>query len=362
MLKPKFSLSLLIVLFFSSLIFARDWQLVWSDEFEGDQLDESKWSYQIGTGFQGWGNNELQYYREQNATVENGVLTITAKKENCGGKKYTSARIRTKNKGDWLYGRFEIRAKMPIGQGLWPAIWMMPTDEVYGGWAASGEIDIMEYLGQEPGCVHGTLHFGGKWPNNKQKGKSISLQEGSFHDNFHVFALEWEEGNFRWYLDDTLYQTQGRGDWYTTGQEFPAPFDQRFYLLLNLAVGGNWPGSPNDETRFPQHLVVDYVRVYQKKNTGVGESNNKPGAYSLGQNVPNPFNSRTTISYFLPQADSVTLKLFDVNGRSLRTWTKSAMPGHHIMALEANDMPSGVVFYQLRTSTFSSIRRMLCLK
>ncbi|MFW5995419.1 MAG: glycoside hydrolase family 16 protein, partial [Spirochaetia bacterium] len=245
-----------------------DFELVWSDEFEGDELDTSKWSYMHGTGEQfgleGWGNNELQYYtdREENIYIEDDKLHIRARDEDHEGMEYTSARIRSIDKGDWRYGRFEIRARLPEGQGIWPAVWMLPSDDVYGGWAASGEIDILELVGQEPDVVHGTLHYGGEWPDNTSSGSSFELDSGTFSDDFHVFALEWEEGEMRWYVDGEYYQTQTQ--WHTDGYAFPAPFDQPFHLLLNVAVGGDWPGNPDDTTDFPQEMVVDYVRVYQK--------------------------------------------------------------------------------------------------
>ncbi|HOM99144.1 MAG TPA: glycoside hydrolase family 16 protein [Acidobacteriota bacterium] len=246
------------------------WRLVWADEFDGDRVDPVKWEFQIGTGTDyglpaGWGNNELQYYtdRQDNAFVADGKLHIVAKKESYGRCSYTSARLRTLGKGDWTYGRFEIRAKLPKGKGIWPALWMLPTDNVYGGWAASGEIDIMELVGHEPNVVHGTLHYGGPWPRNKSSGGSYRLAGGDFSQDFHVFALEWEPGEIRWFVDGELYLTLTQ--WYTEAQgaSFPAPFDQRFHLLMNVAVGGNWPGSPAPTTQFPQEMVVDYVRVYQ---------------------------------------------------------------------------------------------------
>jgi beta-glucanase (GH16 family) len=169
--------------------------------------------------------------------------------------------MRTVGKGDWTYGRFEMRARLPQGQGLWPAFWMMPSDNTYGGWAASGEIDIMELIGREPGTVYGTLHHGGSWPNNTHTGITYTLDQGRFADDFHVFAVEWEAGEMRWYVDDVQYQTQT--EWSTTGAPFPAPFDQRFHILLNVAVGGNFPGNPDTTTTFPQRMEVDYVRVYQ---------------------------------------------------------------------------------------------------
>lgn len=246
------------------------WRLVWSDEFDGEAVDLAKWEFMRGTGTayglpDGWGNKELQYYtdRPQNAFVADGFLHIVARKENFGERRYTSARLRTKNKGDWTYGRFEIRARLPKGQGIWPAIWMLPTDEVYGGWPASGEIDIMELVGHEPNVVHGTLHFK-EDSKHKFSGMSYRLPAGDFSQAFHVFALEWEPGEMRWYVDGKLYLVQT--NWKTEAENapFPAPFDQRFHLLMNVAVGGNWPGSPDETTVFPQEMVVDYVRVYEK--------------------------------------------------------------------------------------------------
>jgi len=241
------------------------YELVWSDEFDGTALDLDKWQPQIGTGCPdlcGWGNEELQYYRAENATVADGFLTITAREERIEESNYTSARLRTRHRGDWTYGRFEIRARMPIGQGMWPAFWMLPPDSRYGSWAASGEIDIVEYLGQEPDTIHGTIHHGGEWPGNTKTGAHFTLPEGDFHSEFHTFAVEWEPEELRWYVNGQLYQTLD--EWWSSKGAYPAPFDQRFHLLLNLAVGGRWPGNPDAGTRFPQEFVIDYVRVYQR--------------------------------------------------------------------------------------------------
>jgi beta-glucanase (GH16 family) len=240
--------------------------LVWSDEFDGTEVDRSKWSFQLGDGTEaglppGWGNNELQYYRAENARVKEGFLILTAKEEPFGGRRYTSARLRSVGKGDWTFGRMEMRARMPIGRGVWPAFWMLPSNAVYGTWAAGGEIDIVEYIGSEPTRILGTLHYGGPWPRNVYSTTAYFLPAESFHDDFHVFAVEWEYGEIRWYVDDTLFAT--RTSWFSTGGPYPAPFDVDFHLLLNLAVGGNLPGSPDAPTSFPQDLVVDYVRVYQ---------------------------------------------------------------------------------------------------
>ena len=227
----------------------------------------------LGTGVDygvpaGWGNNELQVYtdRPQNVFVEDGHLVLRALREKppttAVEAELTSARLRSRDRGDWTYGRFEVRARLPEGQGIWPAIWLLPTDSEYGGWAASGEIDIMELLGHEPERVYGTLHYGGAWPDNVHTGTSFTLAEGTFADGFHIFSLDWEPGEFRWYVDGEHYQTQSR--WHSDGGEFPAPFDRRFHLLLNLAVGGDWPGPPDETTTLPQSMSVDYVRVYQR--------------------------------------------------------------------------------------------------
>jgi beta-glucanase (GH16 family) len=243
-----------------------NWKLVWSDEFDGDSIDTSKWNFEVNGD--GGGNNELQYYtdRPENAKVENGHLLITAIKEDYRGpdgksRHYTSARMTTKGKFFWKYGRFEARIKMPKGKGTWPAFWLMPEDNVYGGWARSGELDIVEVIGQTPNIAYGTIHYGDSWPHNTHTGDKFTLPSGDLSDDWHVYAVEWEEGQIRWYIDGQLYQTQTK--WYTNGGNFPAPFDQNFFIIFNFAVGGAWPGPPNSSTTFPQTMDVDYVRVYQ---------------------------------------------------------------------------------------------------
>jgi len=260
--------SLFLLTLFSAIAFAQPegWKLVWSDEFNGKDIDFSKWA--VEENGHGGGNGELQYYvdRPENLRIEDGHLVIEAHKQkyNAAGveKDYTSGRLRTKRRASWLYGRFEIRAKLPTGRGIWPAIWMLPEKEDYGGWAASGEIDIMEMVGHEPAKVHGTLHHGAEWPKNVHTGAPFELKQGTFADDFHVFAIEWEKGAIRWYVDGALYQTQTK--WSSPGGAFPAPFDQPFHLILNVAVGGAWPGPPDDKTVFPQRMTIDWVRVYQR--------------------------------------------------------------------------------------------------
>jgi autotransporter-associated beta strand protein len=243
--------------------------LSWQDEFDGAAVETTRWSYDLGTGSQhgltGWGNNELQYYtnRVQNAAVSGGMLQITARRETFGGQAYTSARLKTQGKFSQAGGRFEIRASLPTGQGLWPAIWMLPANDTYGGWAASGEIDIMEARGQHPDRVAGTIHFGGPWPNNTQSSATRILPAGQTIAQFHTYALEWDTSGspeIRWYVDEVLYAT--RNSWWSTGGAYPAPFDKPFFMLLNLAVGGDYVGSPNASTPFPAMMQVDYVRAF----------------------------------------------------------------------------------------------------
>ena len=351
---------------------AQDYELVWSDEFEGAALDESKWEFMLGNGMNyglptGWGNNESQWYLEENTTIENGHLVITAKKEIHSGCQYTSSRIRTRGLGDWTYGRFEFRAKMPVGQGLWVAIWMMPTDNVYGGWAASGEIDIMEYLGHETNRVHGTLHYGGPWPQNAQSGDDYTLSEGSFSEAFHDFALEWEQGVFRWFVNGELFQTQT--SWYTTNGDFPAPFDQRFHLIINLAVGGNWPGYPDQTTTFPQALEVDYARVYQQGGSSVrNEKNTFPFHFFLDDNYPNPFNSGTTIPFRIRESGYVRMCVYNESGRMVRVLTDGFYPeGVHETSWtgvdeSGNVVPSGIYLYRIEADSHQEVKKALLLK
>lgn len=242
-----------------------DYELVWSDEFNYSGLpDGKKWSYDTGGNASGWGNNESQHYtadRLKNAEVKNGFLHITAVKEDFEGKKYTSARLITKGKGDWLYGKIEVRAKLPDGRGMWPAIWMLPTDWIYGGWPASGEIDIMENVGYTPYVIVGSAHTE-SYNHVKGTHKNGTINIADCYTEFHNYIVEWEASEYRVYVDDKLYFTfKNESKGYKTW-----PFDKRFHLLLNVAVGGNWGGAEGiDDSIFPRTMMVDYVRVYQRK-------------------------------------------------------------------------------------------------
>jgi len=366
-MRSKFYLFICLALF-PVLLSAQNWQVVWHDEFEGETLNLEKWSYQTGTGSEygltDWGNNELQYYREENVAVSDGMLHITAKKENYSGKAYTSGRIRTVDKGDWTYCRIEFRAKMPLGKGLWAAVWMLPTDEEYGGWAASGELDIMEYLGDDIKTVHGTLHYGGAWPGHKSNGTYFTLSEGNFYSEFHDFALEWLEGEIRWYVDGNLYQTQGDGHWWSTGGSFPAPFDKQFHLLINLAVGGNWPGSPDGSTFFPQEIVLDYIRVFQDLEVGIEEhQEDKQAGFGLQQIFPNPFHNSTTISYSLQQAAHVTLEVYDATARLVDTLVDAPRnPGNYQLNFDGSELAPGLYTCKLSTGVHQESMHMILTK
>jgi beta-glucanase (GH16 family) len=260
------------------------YELIWSDEFDGEEINEEYWSFNIGDGCDrdisacipedcedcpttlcGWGNNELQYYtdRPENAFVSNGNLIIKAVRENqpYEGYDYTSARMVTKGKVDFRYGRVDVRARLPIGQGLWPAIWMLSSEDVYGEcWPKSGEIDIMENIGSEPNKVFGTIHYGHDYW--RYIGDDYFLEDGTtFNDDFHVFTLLWNEDCIKFLVDGIEYSGP-----YTRSTTLPTtwPFDQDFHLILNIAVGGNLPGNPSPATTFPQVMQVDYVRVYQE--------------------------------------------------------------------------------------------------
>ncbi|WP_082235258.1 family 16 glycosylhydrolase [Halobacillus massiliensis] len=261
---------------------ASDWSLVWSDEFISTEIDESKWTYDTGNWMvdekgepisPGWGNNELQYYTDSpdNSYIEDGKLIVKAKEESVsdqfGSYDYTSAKLKTKGLFSQKYGKFEARMKLPEGQGFWPAFWMMPEDEVYGDWPVSGEIDIMEAAGKDTETIGGTIHYGEEYPNNTYKGTEYHFPEGEDYTDFHTYSIEWEPGEIRWYVDGNLYQTLD--NWFSKGQNqadkysFPAPFDQEFYLIMNLAVGGWYGGNPDDTTEFPAQMEVDYVRAFE---------------------------------------------------------------------------------------------------
>jgi beta-glucanase (GH16 family) len=238
-----------------------NWKLTWEDDFSKDkELDKTKWNIEVKGD--GGGNGEQQYYTDspKNISIQNGELVITAIKENYKGKPYTSGKLNTKGKGDFLYGRIEACIKPPKAQkGDWPAFWMMPTDSKFGGWPKSGEIDIMEMVNKED-KLFGTLHFGK--PGHAQAGVQTPSKDGDFSKDYHVFAVEREATEMRFFLDNKYFGTVLSSKWVGIGPG-TAPFDQKFYCILNYAVGGQWPQNPDASSTFPQSMHVKYVRVYQ---------------------------------------------------------------------------------------------------
>ena len=236
--------------------------LVWSDEFNQTSLDMNSWNYETG-GY--WFNNEIQYYRggTANTALQNGKLVITAKKETYQNREHTSARLTTEGKVEYKYGRIDVRAKLPKGQGIWPAIWMLGDDMSTIGWPACGELDIMELLGHEPYKIHGSINYGpqgNSWAYTKTTSYSLPASEGDFSDKYHVFSVLWEENSIKYYVDDNLYATYNPNN-IAGGQAWR--FNHPFFFILNIAVGGDWPGNPDPTTIFPQQMLIDYIRVFQ---------------------------------------------------------------------------------------------------
>jgi beta-glucanase (GH16 family) len=228
------------------------YRLVWSDEFNGSAVDTGSWNFE--TGGQGWGNHEQEYYQAANATVSNGNLMITGRKEEVGSNHYTSSRMTTQGKHEFMYGRVEARIKIPVGPGFWPAFWMLGANIKTVGWPASGETDIMEHINADS-LIYGTLH----WDNNGhvQKGDTLTSTPSAYH----VYAIEWDASSIRWYVDKTKYHEVSIANNVNSTSEFHQPF----FILLNFALGGDWPGQTIDDSKLPAKMYVDYVRVYKKK-------------------------------------------------------------------------------------------------
>jgi beta-glucanase (GH16 family) len=237
------------------------YSLIWSDEFSGNSLDLSSWNQETGTGSGGWGNNELEYYTNslKNTFISNGNLIIEARRETIGASNYSSGRMTTQNKKSFKFGRIDIRAKLPVGKGIWPALWMLGTNIASSGWPACGEIDIMELIGTSPSTVYGTLHWGSISGSHVSKGSDYKLLTGDYSKEFHVFSIIWGENYIQWRVDDQKFLEISISDLGAA----PYPFNANQFFIFNVAVGGNWPGPPDNTTEFPQRMFVDYVRVFQ---------------------------------------------------------------------------------------------------
>jgi len=237
----------------------KKWKLAWVENFNGTKLDTTRWNYEVNGD--GGGNNELQYYtaRDTNAYVKGGLLHIRGLKEDYRGKHYTSARITTRHKADFTFGKMEIRAKIPTGRGLWPAIWMMPTDDKFGGWPLSGEIDIMETKGQYPDTLYGTMHFAPAPPHNRHIGALTEHEvPKGWGDDFHIYSIEWKKDTITWLVDGRKYLQTNKSQ--VTGVTYP--FNEPFHFILNMAIGGEFVGAPDDSV-LPKEFLVDYIKVWK---------------------------------------------------------------------------------------------------
>ena len=343
---------------------AQSWNLVWSDEFTGPGISSSNWTFEQGGG--GWGNNELEYYtaRPQNATIDNGNLLIIARKESYGGYAYTSARMKTENLHSFMYGRIEARMKLPAGQGLWPAFWMLGNSITQVGWPKCGEIDIMEHINTTT-VVNGTIH----WDNNghAQYGGTTPCDVTAYH----VYAIEWNANSIVWFVDSQAYWVANIANNVNSTDEFHAPF----FVLLNFALGGNWPGNPDVTTSFPDTVFVDYVRVYQLSTGVTPQKGSTPQESRLDQNFPNPFNPSTQIQYqvgldaYGNAASSdrgelpVKLAVYDALGRETAVLVNGEQrPGIYSVTFDGSRHASGVYLCRLMTGTRVESREMVLLR
>ncbi|MEJ5228508.1 MAG: family 16 glycosylhydrolase [Pseudothermotoga sp.] len=272
-----------------------DWKLIWHQEFDDTMIDRTVWNFEIGNGhvkgIPGWGNAELQYYTYKNAFIENGCLVIEAKKEKVsdqfGRYDYTSARVTTEGKFEIKYGKIEIRAKLPSGKGIWPALWMLGNDVGKVGWPTCGEIDIMEMLGHDTRTVYGTAHGPG-YSGGNSIGIAYKLPENiaDFSEDFHIFSVEWDEDEIEWYVDGKLYHVLSKDELEELGLNWA--FNHPFFLILNVAVGGYWPGYPDETTQFPQRMLTDYIRIYEDVNLEKIEHEADDCEYELMQRNAGP--------------------------------------------------------------------------
>ncbi len=342
---------LILSMFFCTQIQAQDWKLVWSDEFDSLNINSENWKFE--TGGSGWGNNELEYYttRSDNATFEDGNLLIIAKEESYGGRNYTSARLKSQGLQSFTYGKIESRIKLPAQQGIWPAFWMLGENISQVGWPKCGEIDIMEHI-NKVSYVNGTLH----WDNNGHAsyGKTTPCDVTQFHE----YSIEWDDKAIKWFLDGNKYCEINIANNAGGTEEIHNPM----FILLNMAVGGNWPGNPNGTTIFPDTMFVDYVRVYQQ-NVASGAKMQKDKGFSLEQIYPNPFNSVATISYSIPATSHVSLKVFDLNGKEVSSLVSEKKElGRYTNQWDGSGFPEGIYYCKLQAGTREETKKIVLLR
>ncbi len=315
-------IALIIFSFFASISTHAQWDLIWQDEFDGSSLDTTKWKVDVGGN--GWGNNELQYYTAQgNLNIQNSLLTITAKAEQFGNNQYTSAKIKTEGKFNVRFGKIETRMKCPMGQGLWPAFWMLGSNHSTIGWPKCGEIDVIEHINSET-KVHGTAH----WDNvgHIYWGGIINNDPTQFHN----YSIIWDSTKIQWFMNDQIYYQLNT----LNGVNGTEEFQNSFYLILNLAVGGNWPGYPNANTIFPAEMLVDYIKVYQPSNANsIADNNKNSDLFTIIQN--DKIILKSNFDYF---------KIISINGQILNNEKtqskeisiKDLMEGFYFIELYSN--------------------------
>lgn len=319
------------------------WNLIWSDEFSGTAVDNSKWTHEQGTGNWGWGNNELQYYTAStnNSFVSDGEMHIVAREQTINNSNYSSARLITKDKFFFQYGKVEARIKAPAGQGLWPAFWMLGQNIDEVSWPQCGEIDIMEHVNNNP-YINGTVHF------NNNGHVYQGAQYYTDVEEYHVYAIIWSPSSIRFFVDGTIYYTKNILN--NTGST--EEFHNEFFFIMNLAVGGNWPGSPNSTTVFPAEMNLDYIRVYQQNTVGVNEETTQeincyPNPANNVFNVENPFLSPT-----------FTTKIFSLDGRLV--YTESSQD--RTTRISCSDWTNGMYFVECSNSNGESLKKLFLIQ
>lgn len=345
-MKKTTTLLLLIIHFFS--VNAQNWGLVWSDEFNGASIDASNWKFETGGG--GWGNNELEYYtnRPENAVINNGNLLIIARKESFSGSNYTSARMKTQGLRHWTYGKIEARIKLPATQGVWPAFWTLGESISTDSWPKCGEIDIMEHINKAP-AINGTIH----WDNNghAQFGGDTACDVLKYH----IYGIEWDNKAIRWTLDGKKYKEANIAN----GINGTSEFHQPFFLLLNVAVGGSWPGNPDGTSLFPDTMFVDYVRVYQL-TTGLSESS----AHILTASVfPNPTNGSCLLQMNVPTTGMYTVRIVNSCGQLISQQQINAVKDQTTQVnLDTEQLPNGLYPILIEGNGFNGVLKLACIR
>jgi beta-glucanase (GH16 family) len=324
------------VLHYVANCIAQNYTLAWSDSFSSNVINTNNWQFESGTGSSGWGNNELQYYtnRAENATIINGQLAIIAKQEMYQGSDYTSARLLTKTLKEFKYGKIEARIKLPQTKGVWPAFWMLGANIDAVSWPSCGEIDILEHINTES-IIHGTLH----WNNNGhvQSSKSVACNVS----NYHVYGIEWTTDSIKWFLDNNVYHKYSiKNNANNTGA-----FHQPFFLLLNMAVGGNWPGSPNASSVFPDTMLVDYVNVFQKFALDINEKN----IANTINIFPNPVQDELRLEVNHQIDEEMTISIYNAMGVQMK---QSVLPKNIFLhTINVNNLPTGNYYYRMQCNS-----------